>query len=222
MSAAPVIAVDGPGGAGKGTLCRGLARALGWHYLDSGALYRLLAYRLQQAGAGPDHAASLAAGLKISFSLDDNQVFLDGEPVAQRIRTEEVGALASAIAVRGDVRQALLDKQREFAQPPGLVADGRDMGTVVFPEAPLKIFLDASAEVRARRREKELLEAGKSAIFEKIFRDISERDQRDRERSTAPLKPADDARVLDSSGLDASEVLQQALDWAAAAGLQRR
>ncbi len=214
-----VIAVDGPGGAGKGTLCRGLARALGWHYLDSGALYRLLALRLKRSGADPQSAAGLAADMQIRFSLDDNEVWLDGEAVAGLIRTEEVGALASAIAARPDVRSALLARQRAFAQAPGLVADGRDMGTVVFPDAPLKIFLDASAEVRARRREKELREAGKSAIFERIFREISERDRRDRERSTAPLKPADDARLLDSSGKDAGEVLSLALDWAEQAGL---
>ncbi len=214
-----VIAVDGPGGAGKGTLCRGLARTLGWHYLDSGALYRLLALRLKRSGADEASAADLAADMQIRFSLEDNEVWLDGEAVATQIRTEEVGALASAIAVRPDVRAALLARQRTFAQPPGLVADGRDMGTVVFPRAPLKIFLDASAEVRARRREKELREAGKTAIFERIFREISERDQRDRERSAAPLKPADDARLLDSSGKNAAEVLQQALEWAGQAGL---
>lgn len=215
----PVIAVDGPGGAGKGTLCRALARALGWHYLDSGALYRLLAFKLSRQGAAPEQAAALVDDMQIRFSLDDNQVWLDGEPVADRIRGEEIGSIASQIAARPDVRAALLAKQREFAQPPGLIADGRDMGTVVFADAPLKIFLDASAEVRARRREKELLEAGKNAIFEKIFRDISERDRRDRERSVAPLRPAEDARLLDSSTLDARQVLELAMQWAHQAGL---
>ncbi len=217
----PVIAVDGPGGAGKGTLCRGLARALGWHYLDSGALYRLLAYRMQKAGEQPEQAAGLAGDMNIVFSLDDNQVWLDGEAVADRIRTEELGALASTIAARKDVRAALLEKQRSFARHPGLIADGRDMGTVVFPQAQLKIFLDASAEERARRRERELLGAGKEAIFEKIFRDISARDQRDRERSTAPLKAAQDARLLDSSGKSAVEVLQLAQTWVREVGLTR-
>lgn len=215
----PVIAVDGPGGAGKGTLCRGLARELGWHYLDSGALYRLLAYAADQRGVAEDAAAELAAGLDISFALDDNQVFLDGQPVADKIRNETVGELASRIAVRPDVRAALLDKQRDFARAPGLIADGRDMGTVVFTAAPLKVFLDASAEVRARRREKELLDAGKSAIFERIFREICERDQRDRNRAEAPLRPAQDAQVLDSSDMNAADVLKTVLDWARQRGL---
>lgn len=209
MSASPVITVDGPSGVGKGTLCRALARELDWHYLDSGALYRLLAYTAHQQGVPPEGAAALAADMHIVFSLDDNQVFLDGQPVADKIRNEQVGELASQIAIRSDVRQALLDKQRQFAIAPGLIADGRDMGTVVFAEAPLKLFLDARPEVRARRREKELLDAGKTVIFEKIFRDICERDQRDRNRSEAPLRPAQDAQVLDSSDKTAAEVLQQ-------------
>lgn len=219
MSAACVIAVDGPGGAGKGTLCRGLSRALDWHYLDSGALYRLLAYAAKQQGVPADGAAALAQDMDIKFSLDDNQVFLNGESVGDKIRNETVGELASQIAVRSDVRQALLDKQRQFAQPPGLIADGRDMGTVVFTQAPLKVFLDASPEVRARRREKELLDAGKTVIFDKIFRDICERDQRDRNRSEAPLRPAQDAQVLDSSGKNATEVLQQVMQWVHQRGL---
>ena len=214
MTSVPVITVDGPGGAGKGTLCRGLANALGWHYLDSGALYRLLAYEAAQKNVAAEDAAGLAADMQILFSLDDNEVFLNGLPVAQAIRNETVGELASQIAVRTDVRAALLDKQRNFAKSPGLIADGRDMGTVVFPDAPLKVFLDASPEIRARRREKELLEAGKAVIFEKIFREICERDQRDRNRSEAPLRPAQDAQVLDSSGKNAAEVLQQVMQWA--------
>ncbi len=219
MSQVPVIAVDGPGGVGKGTLCRGLARALGWHYLDSGALYRILAYSADQQNVPPEGAAELAADLDIVFSQADNEVFLSDEPVAAKIRTETVGDLASRIAVRADVRQALLDKQRDFARAPGLVADGRDMGTVVFSDAPLKVFLEASAEVRARRREKELLDAGKTVIFEKIFREICERDQRDRNRSEAPLRPAQDAQVLDSSDKSVAEVLQQVMHWVQQRGL---
>lgn len=219
MNSVAVIAVDGPGGAGKGTLCRGLARSLGWHYLDSGALYRLLALHMQQKRVSEKHAADLVEDMQIRFSLDDNQVWLNDQPVAEKIRNEEIGALASTIAVRPEVRAALLQKQRAFARSPGLVADGRDMGTVVFPDAPLKIFLDASAEVRARRREKELRDAGKPAIFEKIFHDISERDRRDRQRSNAPLKPAEDARLLDSSGMNAEQVLSAAMDWAVQTGL---
>ncbi len=210
----PVICVDGPGGAGKGTLCRALARTLGWHYLDSGALYRLLGLRAHQLNVPAEQAASLARELDVSFAVESNEVYLAGAPVAARIRTEEVGEMASKVALRDDVRQALLERQRDFAQAPGLIADGRDMGTVVFPDAPLKVFLDASAEVRARRREKELRDAGKSAIFEKIFREICERDRRDRERPIAPLRPAQDARVLDSSGLNAAEVLDKVMQWA--------
>lgn len=215
----PVIAVDGPGGAGKGTLCRGLARALGWVYLDSGALYRLLAIKLQDAGREPAAAAEVARDLKVRFNIDDNQVLLDGADVGARLRNESTGAMASRIAVLPAVREALLVLQRDFAQPPGLVADGRDMGTVVFPDAELKIFLDASAWVRARRREAELLESGKTVIFEKIFREIRDRDERDRSREIAPLRPAPDAHVLDSSELSADAVLQQALEWGRDAGL---
>lgn len=215
----PVIAVDGPGGAGKGTLCRGLARALGWDYLDSGALYRLLALKLKESHSPLEAAPALAAELDIAFSLEDNGVSLDGQPVADRIRNETIGALASEIAALPAVRAALLQRQRDFDRAPGLVADGRDMGTVVFPQAELKIFLDASAEVRARRREAELLDAGKTVIFEKIFREIRDRDERDRNREIAPLRPAPEARVLDSTGLDAGQVLQLALQWAREIGL---
>ena len=213
MKPVPVIAIDGPSGVGKGTVARAVARKLGWHFLDSGSLYRILALAAQKAGiAGSDEpkVAALAPKLDIKFNLqhDDNEsIIVDGEELAPRLRAESTGALASVIAVHPQVRKALLERQRAFRQPPGLVADGRDMGTVVFPDAGLKIFLDASADERARRRLNQLRKAGIEANIAALREEIRERDVRDRSRSVSPLKPADDAVTIDTTELSVERVL---------------
>lgn len=210
-----VLTIDGPSGSGKGTVARLLAKKLGWHMLDSGALYRLTALAAQRRGIGLDDAdavAEVARNLDVRFEGDEEtRVLLDGEDVTLTIRSEAAGAAASTVAAHPAVREALLDRQRRFAQPPGLVADGRDMGTVVFPEAPVKIYLDASAEVRGERRYKQLNEKGLGANLIQIIDDIRQRDQRDMQRPVAPLKPADDAYVIDSSGLTVEQVLAECL-----------
>ena len=209
----PVIAIDGPSGVGKGTVARALARKLGWHFLDSGSLYRILALAAQKAGiSDKDEAAvaALAPRIDIKFDLQDAEnesIIVDGEPVAPAVRAESTGALASVIAVYPKVRAALLERQRAFRQPPGLVADGRDMGTVVFPDAPVKIFLDASADERARRRLNQLRKAGIEANIAALREEIRERDVRDRNRSVSPLKPADDAVTIDTTELSVERVL---------------
>lgn len=215
----PVVCIDGPSGSGKGTLARSIAKKMGWAYLDSGAIYRVLALKVSRQGLADDQAAGAAAGMELRFDIDTNEVWLDGESVSSLIRTEEAGAGASRLAVRPEVRAALLEFQRQFAAPQPLVADGRDMGTVVFPESPCKIFLEASAEERARRRYKELIDAGKDAIFEGIYSDICARDDRDRNRSAAPLRPAADALILDSTSMSVEEVLTAALGHMAQARL---
>ena len=215
----PVLTIDGPSGSGKGTIARRVAEQLGWHLLDSGALYRLVA--LDAGNKGVDLAdeaslAALAAELDVEFLVGDageEQIVLAGVDVTAAVRSEEAGIGASSVAVVSAVREALLERQRAFRQLPGLVADGRDMGTQVFPDAALKVFLTASAEERAERRYKQLKDKGIDVSLAAVFRDIVDRDRRDSERSVAPLRPAEDARILDSSGKSIEEVTQTVLDW---------
>ncbi len=218
MNKAFVIAVDGPGGAGKGELTKRLAKEFSFELLDSGAIYRVLAYAARKAGLAMFDEESLvqeANVLSLSFDVQEDgvHVLLGKEDVTKAIRTEENGVNASKVAAHPLVRQALLERQRAFRQEPGLVADGRDMGTVVFPDAQVKIFLDASAEVRAQRRKLQLEQAGKEADFDLILKEITERDERDRNRPVAPLKPADDALLLDSTNMSIEEVFNAACQY---------
>lgn len=211
---APVIAIDGPTASGKGTIAERVARALGFRYLDSGALYRLVAWRALERGVGTDSEAGLArlaASMEPHFS--EGRIELDGQDVTDAIRQEEVSRAASQVAVHPAVRQALLDLQRTQRRPPGLVADGRDMGTVVFPDATLKVYLTASVDARAQRRYKQLIDKGFPANIAVLSQELRARDQRDSERTASPLKPAEDAYQLDSSGLTIEEVVAQVLDW---------
>lgn len=212
-----VVTVDGPGGSGKGTISHLLAQRLGYRFLDSGSLYRLTALAALRRGISMDDSpalARLARELHVEFTTGEHGepvILLDGEEAGTEIRTETCGGAASQVAADPAVRTALLDRQRAFAGPPGLVADGRDMGTVVFPDADTKIFLTASLEERARRRYKQLKDKGVSARFADLLNELARRDERDRNREVAPLRPADDAVILDSTGLSISEVLEQAL-----------
>lgn len=218
---APVITIDGPSGSGKGTISRAVARALGWHFLDSGALYRGVGVAAVRAGIDLGDAQSLAAlALNADIRFEDRidsepHVWLGADDISDAIRTEEAGQAASKVAAQPAVRAALLAKQREFQQAPGLVADGRDMGTIVFPDAELKVFLTASAEERARRRHKQLSEKGIRAILPALLREIEERDLRDRTRSVAPLVPAHDAHTIDSTSQSIEAVVVTVLTWAA-------
>lgn len=206
----PVVTIDGPSGSGKGTIAQILATELGWHFLDSGALYRILAYAARERGISlDDHAvlAALALSLPVIFSTTDAKISLDSVDIKDEIRTEAAGNAASQVAVIPSVRTALLARQRAFRIAPGLVADGRDMGTVVFPDAPVKVFLTASAEERARRRYNQLIEKGLDANLPTLVADIAERDQRDMTRSVAPLVPAEDAEIVDTSDLDIAQTV---------------
>ena len=211
---APVVTLDGPGGSGKGTIAMRLAHNLGWHFLDSGALYRLVAVAAMDRGIGANEENALgrvAEILDVSFGVSDEGmiILLDGNYITGRLRTEDVSVFASRIAAYPDVRAALVHRQRAFRKPPGLVADGRDMGTVIFPDAVLKIFLTASAEARAERRYKQLKEKGESVNLSRLFRDIKMRDERDSTRAVSPLRAAEDAHILDSTEMSIEQVLQE-------------
>lgn len=212
---APVITVDGPSGAGKGTLCQWLAQKLGWQLLDSGALYRLTALAALKQGADFDDKEGLgeiARTLDVVFDTsgsDGVKTLLAGDDVSRELRTEETGAIASKVAAVPQVRAALMERQHAFQTVPGLVADGRDMGTVVFPDAELKVFLTASAAERADRRYKQLIDKGFSANLADLLRDIEARDERDRNRSESPLVPAEDALELDTTSMPIEEVCEK-------------
>ena len=210
----PVIAIDGPTASGKGTIAERVARALGFHYLDSGALYRLVAWRaLQRQVDCADEEALVGLASSVEPAFADGRIELDGQDVTDAIRREEVSRAASLVAVHPGLRQALLDLQRARRRAPGLVADGRDMGTVVFPDATLKVYLTASVEARAARRHKQLIEKGFPANIAVLSQELRARDARDAGRTASPLKPAEDAYQLDSSGLTIEEVVAQVLDW---------
>ncbi len=209
----PVIAIDGPSASGKGTIAAIVAQRLGFHYLDSGAIYRVTAYAaLQKQIDLTDEPALVELAGWLDLRFDGAEVYLDGRPVGDAIRTEEAGRAASTIAVLPRLREALLARQRAFRQVPGLAADGRDMGTVVFPDARVKVFLTASAEERANRRYKQLIEKGLSANLSQILQDLQERDARDAARTAAPMQHAPDAVLIDTTGMTIAAVVQQVLD----------
>lgn len=213
----PVLAIDGPSGSGKGTVGLILARRLGWHFLDSGALYRVLGIAAAERGEDIHDSqamAKLAQSMTVAFEAgpDTMRVLLDGRDVGDRLRTEEAGRRASVLAAQPAVRAALLDKQRAFRRPPGLVADGRDMGTTVFPDAVLKVFLTASPEARAERRYKQLKDKGFGVTLPRLLDEIRERDARDAGRSASPLRPAEDAYSLDTTSLSIPQVVERIAD----------
>jgi cytidylate kinase len=213
----PIVTIDGPSSSGKGTIGRIVASRVGWHLLDSGALYRLVALGGILRNLDPDDVeehVSVARSMRVEFGsvgTGEERVMLDGKDVTQKIRTEQAGAGASRVAAWPAVRAALTDRQRSFAQAPGLIADGRDMGTVIFPAAQLKVFLTASAEERAQRRHKQLIGKGSAASLAALSREIAERDLRDSTRQVAPLKPAPDALLLDSTGLSIEAVVERVI-----------
>jgi len=213
-AATPVIAIDGPSASGKGTVAQRVAAALGWHYLDSGALYRLVALAALRAGVDwTDIGRLVGLAERLDARFAAAEIFLGRDRVTDAIRTEECSTGASRVAGVPEVRAALLAKQRAFRQPPGLVAEGRDMGSIVFPDAGLKVFLTASAEVRAERRLKQLIEKGIPANIQTLVRDLRERDARDAERPVAPLRQLPDARLLDTTTLGVDEAVAQVLAW---------
>lgn len=214
---APVLTIDGPSGSGKGTISRAVARRLGWHYLDSGAIYRAVGQAAAWEGVDltdVDAVAACAARTEIRFVTQGDgepHVMVNGKDATRLLHTETAGAVASAIAAYPAVRAALVDLQLKFRQKPGLVADGRDMGTIIFPDAAYKVFLTASAEERARRRYKQLKDKGVSANLDSLLHEIAARDERDAGRAVAPLKPAADAVILDSTGMPITEVIDRVL-----------
>jgi len=220
LESIPVITIDGPSGAGKGTVARIVAEQLGWHLLDSGAIYRVLAVATQHHHVNLDdeeHLIPMAAHLDVQFEITgegESKVILEGEDVTDTIRTEEIGALASKVAAFPRVREALLRRQRAFSVAPGLVADGRDMGTIVFSKAPVKVFLTATAEERADRRFNQLKEKGVDVRIGRLLDDIRQRDDRDRNREVAPLIPAEGALIIDSTDLSIQEVVNKVLSFA--------
>jgi cytidylate kinase len=213
-NAIPVIAIDGPSASGKGTVAARVAEALGFHYLDSGALYRLATLAALRSSTSLDDESALAeVTARMNVEFRGATVFLDGDDVTETLRTEEVSAAASRVAARPAVRRALLDRQRGFRRPPGLVADGRDMGSVVFPEAPLKVFLTAGVEVRAERRHKQLMEKGMYAKMGDVVGELARRDERDTSRAVAPLKHYPDALFLDTTGISVDQAVAKVLEW---------
>ncbi len=210
----PVIAIDGPSASGKGTVAQKVAEALGFHYLDSGSLYRLVGLVARNSGISLDdevRLAGVAGNLAVAFSGD--KILIEKQYVTEGIRTEESGRAASAVAVHPQVRTALLDRQRAFRQLPGLVADGRDMGSVVFPDARLKVFLTATVEERAMRRYKQLKQKGIVATLDPLLQDLRERDARDESRSAAPLRQGSDARLLDTTAMSIADAVERVLTW---------
>lgn len=219
-ASAPVVAIDGPAGSGKGTIAQRVAQALGFHYLDSGALYRLVALLALRTGTDAGAADALAAYARaLDAKFEGDRLLLGGDDVTDALREESVSAVASQVAVHPPVRSALIDRQRAFRRPPGLVADGRDMGTVVFPDARVKVFVTASTDERARRRQRQLAEKGIDVNIQSLLRDIQARDARDGSRATAPLRPAGDAAILDTTDMTIDAAVAAVLARVRAAGL---